>query len=646
MKRLSPSSALRRRRCLAATPLCLAWLSLAVLSMTILSTAAAHAASPSTAILPADWDDDDADGVPDAEQPLVQHQSDLLVLDPPKSRDASARRVELGAGAGVRVLVDGRPWTSAELIPRGARSVAIQATEPGRSMVRIGERDIEVRAVGVVALDQAGTRVDLARSHASLERTPPAELGSDAPGDASGLAESDPDALQYVLVGAAEDVPDRIRIQSWSADGEMLAQLDSVALQPVSCPAFVQLRAGMRCMSTEPIRVVAEGQDARHPLSAHRSVLGEIGGGLLLLREQGPKLALVRIAGPRQTALGTLARYRARLRVLLVRLAPRGPLPLGAGEAAAVTAAREAVQRASALWGACGVSFGPEDQLDVQVVDPPPPYLLVLGCSHGLPAAGGAVRFRADGRAIEVALRPGLSPRAAARQVAAAVRAAGFVAKISDNPPVGSAALGSTDVGVFRSSGRPAHLDRAADGTLSTDPAMSVCIGAVNLDDGLDHFGDVDAVVGTVEERTLVRAYDDNDPATIEVLVVPGLSAGDRIGESFIGSDGGSIRNTVIVDRAGLSAGRGASALAHELGHVLLDDPGHPDDFGTDTPTRLMDADADDPTAFGPSRLTKDECVRVVRQSGPAAPVVLLRPWPLAPLDLHAAPPTIAPRAR
>ena len=77
---------------------------------------------------------------------------------------------------------------------------------------------------------------------------------------------------------------------------------------------------------------------------------------------------------------------------------------------------------------------------------------------------------------------------------------------------------------------------------------------------------------------------------------------------------------------------RSSFALSHELGHVLLDDPGHPDDFGADTPTRLMDADAANGSAYGPRRLLVSECVRAIRQSGPAAPVPLLTPWPLAPL--------------
>jgi hypothetical protein len=43
----------------------------------------------------------------------------------------------------------------------------------------------------------------------------------------------------------------------------------------------------------------------------------------------------------------------------------------------------------------------------------------------------------------------------------------------------------------------------------------------------------------------------------------------------------------------------------------------------------LMDADAADPTIFGPRRISVDECERAIVQSGPAAPIPLLTPWPL-----------------
>ena len=503
---------------------------------------------------------------------------------------------------------------------------AVAATPPSP-----GAAPSAAAPITVVAVDAQDRAVDLARSHASLQRLPPEQAPD--PGVPAGGGREDSDALSYVLAGAAPDLPATIDIQSWSAAGELLGELPAAPLRARRCPAAVAAAAG--CVSTAPIRVVAEELDARHPLAAERSLLGELGGAVVLRDAQGRELKLVRVAGPRDTPLGPIERYRATLRVLVVRLSPRGAVPVGAGDAGALGAAREAVARAQALWGACGIGFGPPDEISVQIVDPPPPHLLAVGCGHGLPAGGGQLRFRVEGREIQVELPRGMQPQAAARRVAVAVRAAGFDPRVSDNAPIGAAALPTADLSVRLRDGRLARLDLPKSGPLDTDPTLRACIGTVDLDDGLSHFGDVDAVVGTLEERTLLRAYDDGDPGTIDVLIVPGFSGGDRIGESFIGSDGGSIRNTVLVDRAGLRAGRGSFALAHELGHVLLDDPGHPDDYGVDTPTRLMDADADEPTAFGPSRLIVDECVRALRQGGPDAALPLLRPWPLTALTLH-----------
>src|SRR4030095_5678540 len=90
-----------------------------------------------------------------------------------------------------------------------------------------------------------------------------------------------------------------------------------------------------------------------------------------------------------------------------------------------------------------------------------------------------------------------------------------------------------------------------------------------------------------------------------------------------------SVRNAVITDRAGIRAGARSYALAHELGHVLLDMPGHPDDFGVDQPWMLMDADSTDGSIFGPRRISIDDCERALRESGPRALVPLLEPWPL-----------------
>jgi hypothetical protein len=167
---------------------------------------------------------------------------------------------------------------------------------------------------------------------------------------------------------------------------------------------------------------------------------------------------------------------------------------------------------------------------------------------------------------------------------------------------------------------------------LTTDSTLTVRIGTVDLADGLQHFGDIDSMAGTLEERTLLKAVEDGDPHTIEVVVVPFFAGGGRIGESFIGSDLSSVRNVVLLDRAGIRARKSSLTFAHELGHVLLDMPGHPDDYGVDTPSQLMDSDASDSSPFGPRRISVEECVRVVRQSGPKGRLPLLEPWRLSPI--------------
>ena len=321
------------------------------------------------------------------------------------------------------------------------------------------------------------------------------------------------------------------------------------------------------------------------------------------------------------------------LRAAMAAELARGDLGLNESVSFAKAVARGEVERANAVWGACGISFGPLRQLDLAVVDPPPPHMLALGCDHGLPASGGVIRVRVDGREVSVKVDAGLQPAAAARLVAAAIGQKGFEARVSDNPVMGAGAFGTSDVLVRRRGGQLASLEPPTRGAVSSDATLTACIGRVDLEDGLQHFTDVDAIAGTVEERALVKAFDDGDPATIEVFLVPSFGGGGRIGESFIAADGGSVRNVVLEDRGALRADRASFALAHELGHVLLDDPGHPDDFGVDTPTRLMDADAANGSAYGPRRLVAAECGRALLQSGPRAPVPLLRPWPLGRLS-------------
>jgi hypothetical protein len=236
--------------------------------------------------------------------------------------------------------------------------------------------------------------------------------------------------------------------------------------------------------------------------------------------------------------------------------------------------------------------------------------------------------LKIEGKPVTFTTKKGWSTRQAALELQRAADGAGFRTALSENARIAPGATPSVDVIVRRADNQLASVQLVS----SNDPTLSVHVGSVDLTDGLQHFGDVDSVAGTLEERALVKSVDDGDPHTIEVIVVPFFAGGGRIGESFITSDGSSMRNVVIIDRAGVRARRTSLTLAHELGHVILDEPGHPDDYGIDTPTLLMDSDASDASPFGPRRLTTEECAKAVRQSGPSSRVPLLREWKLTPL--------------
>lgn len=502
---------------------------------------------------------------------------------------------------------------------RWVRAVALVAAVLVTPLARADGRLV------VAVIDGDGRRVDPRSSHASLQRTPPERVGDDPFADTH-----DPDALRFVVAGGADDLPGVLTFLSIAPDGAVIDRLAGVPLGSVPCPPGVA--AASVCGSTRAIRAVPDDIDRRHPTVSDRSIKAELGGALLLVTGRGESLLTLRIGGPRRSEIGPIERYRARLRVRVVRSRAHGPPPIGGDDAGALRLVIEQVLHANALWGACGLSFGPLGELDVRVVDPPPTHLLALGCEQGLPASGGVVRFRADGREISARIPAGAPPAVAARAVSLALGAAGFPSRVSDNPRIGAAAFPTADVLVRQKGGGVATLEPPLTGPLSSDATMTACLGAVDLEDGLQHFGDIDATSGTLEERTLLKALDDGDPSTIDVVIVAGFGGGGRIGESFIAADRGAIQNMVLLDRAAIRADQASFALAHELGHVLLDDPGHPDDFGVDTPTRLMDADATNATAYGPRRLLVSECVRALRQNGPKAPVPLLRPWPFTPL--------------
>jgi hypothetical protein len=576
--------------------------------------ASASADSPQRLTVFADVDDDNDDGRPDGAQDVLGGRSERDVM----WLDGWSRAAAAITSSVVRYVVNGKPW------PGGGKAPArlgVQGTAAGSVVLELGGIPLVIDVVEAIALDGRGGRVDLASSHAAISRTLPTFLGPDATID-----DPDPDAVRWLFAGPSEALPESVSLLALRPDGTRIDRLERVALEPSGCP--IGATPALVCRATPLIRATGDQVDRAHPQSASRSLRAEVGGRIEVL-VSGRKVASIRVGGPRTTALGPIERLRARIRVHVIR-GSRGGMPaIGGDDNGARSLARLEVDAASGLWGQCGIHFGAPSALDVAVRDPPPAHLLAVGCEIGMPASGGEIRFTTAGHRLRVPTEPGRSPVEVALAIARAVGVHGVSATVSVNAKTGPSALRTADVLIRRADGTPGEILVDGVAPISTDPSLGACLGEVDLADGLSHFSDADAPAGTVEERALVKAYEDSDPTTIDVFVVPAFSGAGRIGESFIDEPGSSIQNVVILDRAAIRAGARSYALAHELGHVLLDLPGHPDDFGVDRPSALMDADAADPSIFGPRRLSIEECERAIRQSGPNSAVPLLQPWPM-----------------
>lgn len=573
-------------------------------------------------MLVADRDDDDADDKPDAEAELVATNArvDAVTLD---ARYIGATLTPRAGRESARILVQGKPLAWGERIPAGAQ---LQGVVPGHvsALVKAGNREwtlaIDVHGVGV--RDGEKKPVDMARERASIQRTPPSRVDLE---DADHKFD-DPDALRVMTTSPEGTTIGALTVDSLSADGATLDAIRDVKLTSVACDPGVP--PGATCSASAPLRLVVDDVDRSHPLVASRSVRAEVGGALVVRDASGKKLQAIRVAGPRSSSAGPIGRHRLTIHPVVMRLTPGGAPAVGGTDSGAIASLRQELALASATWGQCGITFGPVTQMDVKVMSPPPPYLVAIGDDVGMPASGGEVILKVDGRTVSVITKKGWSTRQVALELQRAAQRTGVTATISENARIAPGAAPSVDVAMKRRDGQLATVELVS----SSDATLSVNVGAVDLTDGLQHFGDTDSVAGTLEERALVKAVDDGDPRTIELVVIPFFSGGGRIGESFIASDGSSMRNVVIIDRAGVRARRTSLTLAHELGHVILDEPGHPDDYGIDTPTLLMDSDASDSSPFGPRRLTTDECGRAIRQSGPAARLPLLSEWKLTPM--------------
>lgn len=581
----------------------------------------ARSALPVDLVLYADLDDDDADGVVDgrATQLSTRARTDLT----PLSAAFAGKRLALG-GDVARVVLQGRPLALPTNVPAGSE---IQGLHAGRGTLFVGDgrdpREIPLRVVAFTFEDPRAVDLDAGKTHLTFSRAFP---------EASPLA--DPDGFRVVVRGS-QTYP-TVDVVSLSAKGRVLDALRGV---PVDAPCEVthvtrsapeEKVAPVECARSRSLRLVVDRIDRDHQGSLGRSLLAEVGG-LVVVAEGGKKRTSIHVGGPRDTRNGPMPRLRLHVKSTMFRAEKTGKPALFANEGAALDSMRADFDDAASLWAQCGIAFA---EPDMRISPPPPPYLVSFGNDLGLPSSGGVVSVKVEGKKLKLVLPAGRLPLDAARLFAIELEKAGFRGEVSRNARIAPGAFGSADVRVSKADGALARVE--AEGLLSSDASMNVAIGEVDLSDGLTHFGDMDSPAGTLEERALVKSLDESDPRILRVLYVPYFAGGGRVGESFIYGDGSSVKNVVLLDRSGIRTRRSSHAVAHELGHALLDVPGHPDDFGTDTPSLLMDSDASDASGYGPRRLTVDECARVLVESGPRGKVPLLEAWPFEPVPLPA----------
>ena len=475
----------------------------------------------------------------------------------------------------------------------------------------------EEPAMSAFAQRADGTWLNAAQDHVALSRElPSAESGP-----------SDSETVRLVFSGGV-NAPTQIRVSTRRSNGQLLDTLPEPKLTPAACPPGAGASAS--CWASAPLRLTPDHLDRDYPPARDRSLEADLGG-QLSVEVAGRLLANWPVGAPHSPAFAGIDRLAVKLRVRVLRVAPGGAAAIGGDSASALSIALSEVHAASKLWAQCGFALQGPSGPDVALVDPPPIQLVAIGCDSGLPASGGQLNLRVQGRRVKLPTHAGEAPVVVAQRLVRALEKQGFRPRISPNPRIASGAAGAIDVLLRGRDGRPVTAEAEAGLPLTTDATLGVCLGEVDLGNGLSHFVEHDAAAGTLEERALIKAFDDGDPSTIEVLVVPSFDQSGRIGESFIDDDGAGIQNTVVIDRAALRAGPRSYALAHELGHILLDMPGHPDDYGVDQASSLMDSDASDASVFGPRRLTLADCERALLESGPNARIPLAEPWPLRP---------------
>ncbi|MDD9937240.1 MAG: hypothetical protein OXT09_26765 [Myxococcales bacterium] len=585
---------------------------------------------PAPLRLTVDADDDDDDGVLDAEQIATVPHDELaeLVLR------ADSGPLRISALGDLRVIRQGIPIPLPATIPQEELPlpVFVQARAPSRRgqplallLERGGETErIDMHAVELRLLDAQNRPLDPSRRALAPSR----RVTNDRSLPRSTAFEARSRGARNV----------RVQIVDSRAGGKRLkATLEAINPRSGRVRSRVRLELG-RSRIGQPfrspfVRLVGDGVDQEaHGVAGQVLLVGlrdvvrvtYEGGGR---RTDGSTASHEMRVGRPGHEDGPDAARTAALRVVVLRTSTGGAPVIGVDDASALRIVRDEVSIANEIWLQCLTTFGPPGETAVAIEDPPGATLLAVADGDGLPAAGGGlIRFRVNGRPVPpIATTAGATPERTASLIARALEAAGFSASVTVNPKTVFGTGASADVLVRARDGSLVKIAPVPGVPLSSDARQRLSIGEVDLGDGLGEFDNMTATSGTLEERTLIKALSDRDASTIDLFIVNRFTHGTRQGEAFIEASEGPIVNTVVLDRNGLRQRQTAWTMAHEIGHVLLNQPLHPDNVGPDRPYLLMDSDNNRGTVNGPKRLSDADCQRVRHESGVEAIPALLR---------------------
>lgn len=580
--------------------------------------------------LAVDDDDDDDDGRLDLEQAESVPTDDLFSV---RMEGPVAGPLEISVTGGVRLVMQGRPVAGDRLVLVPAdlpRELWLQGTRtssegvPTVLRVKTGPdtEEIPVHVFGLTVLDATNQPIDPRRASlsVSLRVTNDRSLPR---GRAPELISPDPDNFRVELRDS-RITRNRVEVTLESVDPITGRVRDEQHLLLTRFGPGEPHRSRFVRLVADPVDEAAAGvADQVLRVAVRDRVRVRRGADVDAVGHYDLRVGRPGDDGSEQAAL------RVQARVVVLRTAQGGPPVIGNDDLSARDLVRTQLGVSNQIWAQCLMTFGPPSEAAIEIVDPPPPALLAVGDGDGLPAAGdGRMAFLVNDTPVgPVATVRGARPVDTALRLKAAVEAAGFFARLTTNPRASFGADSSADLLVTSRDGKLARIDLAPGKPLTSDRRQSLRIGLVDLSNGLDEFDNMTARSGTLEERTLLKSVMDDDPRSIDVIIVNRFARGSRQGEAFIEASEGSIANAVLLDRNGLSQVESAWTMAHEVGHVLLDEPLHPDNVGPDRPWLLMDSDSSRGTVLGPKRLTRQECLRVRRLSGPDAEPALLSPY-------------------